>query len=76
MVFGQLVMPVQCCAGARRRAAGAPAQHCKGMTNWPNTIQCLDSDDLMSLGIKSSAFLKVFTMGSWIHYGFAVNILL
>ena len=24
-------------------------------------------DDLMSLGIKSSAFLKVFTMGSWIH---------
>ena len=23
MVFGQLVMPVQCCAGARRRAADA-----------------------------------------------------
>ena len=27
------------------------------MTNWPNTIQCLGSDDIMSLqvGIKSSA---------------------
>ena len=24
----------------------------------------------MSLGIKSSAFLRVFTMGSWIHNGF------
>ena len=24
----------------------------------------------MSLGIKSSAFLGVFTMGSWIHDGF------
>ena len=22
-------------------AAGASAQHCTGMTNWPNTIQCL-----------------------------------
>ena len=20
---------------------GTPAQHCTGMTNWPNTIQCL-----------------------------------
>ena len=29
------------------------------MTNWPNTIQCLGSDDIMSLGIKSSAFLRV-----------------
>ena len=51
------------------------ALHCTGMTNWPNTIQCLGLDDLMSLGIKSSAFLRVFTMGSWIHDGFAVNIL-
>ena len=59
MVFGQLVMPVQCCAGARRRAAGAPAQHCTGMANWPNTIQCLAYDDIMPLGIKSSAFLGV-----------------
>ena len=25
------------------------------MTNWPNTIQCLGSDDIMSLGIKSFA---------------------
>ena len=22
------------------------------MTNWPNTIQCLGSDDIMSLGIE------------------------
>ena len=40
-------------------AAGAPAQHCTAMTNWPNTIQCLGSDDIMSLDIKSSAFLRV-----------------
>ena len=38
---------------------GASAQHCTGMTNWPITIQCLGSDDIMSLGIKSSAFLRV-----------------
>ena len=25
------------------------------MTNWPNTIQCFVSDDIMSLGIKSFA---------------------
>ena len=25
------------------------------MANWPNSIQCLGSDDLMSLGIKSFA---------------------
>ena len=31
------------------------AQHCRGMTNWPNTIQCLRQDDLMSLGTKSFA---------------------
>ena len=41
MVFGQLVMPVQCCAGAPAARRRAPAQHCTGMTNWPNTIQCL-----------------------------------
>ena len=35
------------------------AQHCTGMTNWQNTIQCLGSDDLMSLGIKFSAFVRV-----------------
>ena len=83
MVFGQLVMPVQCCAGARRRAAGAPAQHCTGMTNWPNTIQCLGSDDIMSLGIKpcategvgttnfsrNSRWISGFTMDFWIHDG-------
>ena len=34
-------------------------RHCTGMTKWPNTIQCLGSDDIMSLGIKSSAFLRV-----------------
>ena len=38
---------------------GAPAQHCTGMANWPNTIQCFSSDDIMSLGIKSSAFPRV-----------------
>ena len=46
MVFGQLVMPVQCCAEARVSTSmhggeGASAQHCTSMTNWPNTIQCL-----------------------------------
>ena len=25
------------------------------MTNWPNTIQYLDSDDIISLGIKCAA---------------------
>ena len=66
MVFGQLVMPVQCCAEAKILVPRswyqdlgtrilASAQHCTGMTNWPNTIQCLGSDDIMSLGIKSFA---------------------
>ena len=32
------------------------------MTNWPNAIQCLGSDDIISLGIKSSA---TDTIGSW-----------
>ena len=36
-------------------AVGASAQHCTGITNWPNTIQCLGSDDIMSPGIKSFA---------------------
>ena len=43
---------VLCCGKA---AAGASAQHCTGMTNWPNTIHCLGQDDIMSLGIQSSA---------------------
>ena len=45
---------------------------------WPVGHACAVlcwGDDLMSLGIKSSAFLRVFTMGSWIHDGFAVHIL-
>ena len=46
-------------------AAGASAQHCTGMTNWPNTIQCLGSDDIMSLGIKSSTFLRVEHPFAW-----------
>ena len=29
--------------------------NCKAMTNWPNTIQCLGSDGIMSLGTKSFA---------------------
>ena len=67
MVFGQLVMPVQCCAEARRRRASA--QYCTGMTNWPNTIQCLGSDDIMSLGIKSSAFLRVLVLKTVQEFG-------
>ena len=67
MVFGQLVMPVQCCAGAWRRTAGAPAQHCTGMTSWPKTIRCLGQDDLMSLGIESSAFLNLCEHNSCIY---------
>ena len=43
MVFGQLVMAVQCCAEA-------PPQ------------PCLVSDDIMSLGIKSSAFLRALVL--------------
>ena len=39
-------------------AAGSSAQHCTAMTNWPNTIKCLGSDDMMSLGIKSSAIFQ------------------
>ena len=54
MVFGQLAMPVQCCAEAWRLSTALT-----GMANWPNTIQCLGSNDIMSLGIKSSAFLRV-----------------
>ena len=50
MVFGQLVMPVECCAGAPAARRRAPAQYCTGMTNWPNTIHCL-----MSLGINLGA---------------------
>ena len=65
MVFGQLVVPVQCCAGAPPHFRRAQAQHCTGMTNWPHTIRCLGSDDIMSLGIKSSAFLKVEPPFSW-----------
>ena len=48
----------------RHCGGGAAAQHCAGMTNWPNTIQCLGSDDIMSLGIKSSAFLRVEEIGA------------
>ena len=79
IVFGQLVMPVQCCAEARQSA-----QHCTAMINWPNTIQCIGSDDIMSLGIKSfategvgtkacsgnSQWVSGFMMDSWIHDGF------
>ena len=39
----------------RHGGDGASAQHCTGMTNWPNTIQSLGSDDIVSLGIKSSS---------------------
>ena len=43
------------CAVPARHSGGASAHCRKGMTNWPNTIQCLGSDDIMSFGIKSSA---------------------
>ena len=36
-------------------AACASAQHCTGMTSWPNTIHCPAYDDIMSFGIKSFA---------------------
>ena len=55
MVFGQLVMPVQCCAGTPAARRRAPAQHCTSMTNWPNNMQFLGQDDLMSLGINLGA---------------------
>ena len=48
------------CSAVLRDGSGASnTALCTGMTNWPNTIQCLGSDDIMSLGIKSSAFLRV-----------------
>ena len=58
------IWPVgHCCAVlcSDTAAAGASEQHCTGMTNWPNTIQCLGSDDIMSLGIKSFATQGVGT---------------
>lgn len=39
---------MQCCADS------APPP-CTGMTNWQNTIQCLGSDNMMSLGIETFA---------------------
>ena len=50
-------------------AAGASAQDCTGMANWPNTIQCLGSDDIISLGIKSSAFLRVLVLKTVQEFG-------
>ena len=35
--------------------AAVVVPHCTGMTNCPNTIQCLGSDNIMSLCIKSFA---------------------
>ena len=58
----QILTNLLCCAEVP--AAGASAQHCTGMANWPNTIQCLASDDIMSLGIKSSAFVRVEEIGA------------
>ena len=71
MVFGQLVMLVRLCTAVPRQRH-ASSQHCTGMTNWPNTIQCLGSDDIMSLGIKSSAtegFGPCFSsLGAWYQH--------
>ena len=33
------------------------------------TIQCLGSDDIMSLGIKSSAFLRVLVLKTFQEFG-------
>ena len=63
MVFGQLVMPVQCCAGARRRAAGAPAQHCHGPTQGPSPAR--PRPDLRYLGTWKSRSLEFH--GTKIH---------
>ena len=52
-----------------RHGGGDSAQHCAAMTNWPHTIQCLSSDDMISLGIKPSATAGVglwfLFLGSW-----------
>ena len=37
--LGPWVGSWQCCAGARRRTAGAPAQHCHGPTPKPGPTQ-------------------------------------
>ena len=44
-----------CSAVLRHHRCRASAQRCTAMTNWPNTIQCLGSDNIMPLGIKSPA---------------------
>ena len=36
----------------------APAQHCTGMTNWPNNTQCLGSGDIISLDIRSAVRIQ------------------
>ena len=53
------LMPRDISAVLRHGGGSGSAQHCTAMTNYSNTIQCLGSDDIMSLGIKSSAFLRM-----------------
>ena len=38
---------------------------CAKALDGPNTIQCLGSDDIMSLGIKSSAFIRVLVLNTF-----------
>ena len=74
MVFGQLVMTVVLCWGTAA-GGGCPStalhRHDTGLTNWRNTIQCLGQDDLMSLGIKSSAFLRE----DWLIHRMAIRMM-
>ena len=63
MVFDQLVMAVQRCAEARWRR--------EDLANWPSTIQCLGSDDIISLA-SSLLLLRVLVLktvsGSWSQF--------
>ena len=54
--LGPWVGPWQCCAGARRRAAGAPAQHCHGPTQGPSPAR--PRPDLRYLGTWKSRSLE------------------
>ena len=50
---------------ATAAAAGASAQRCTGMTNWPNTIECFGSDDFFNLLASSLLLLMSLVLGPW-----------
>ena len=60
MVFGQFVMPVQCCAEARRRRV---PQHSTAQ------VLVLKSAQGIQDGFLDSRRVLGFTMDSWIHDG-------